>query len=650
LIGIALAGCHQTKCGAGTHENDGVCIGDGPATVTNPTTHTITNPVTHTITNTVPNTITKTVTTTITNTIDTDPVLVPGTFEPPLIQLKKLLGTTGAVGAAGSAQSHMHVSEVRYRDGDGVTRPPEMAYCSYTFGVANVTDPENASYLAQGWTWPASPDPDPPIYDADGVLISGTTFKPRAPGCQHLAFDDDDPDLVYVVQHGDLDDGLGFISAVDLNNTPSYDPISGAYLTSTLAPVLGPQLEETSAAYEGIDYESGHLFVGLHEEGLGMYHRDLLGPDGILGPRDTGTQDSSGNEIFVTDDNTIVPDARYTTNLTNVWDVLVRGTLGYVCDGTNGLVILDMTDPLNPVQLGHVITGGEARDIELNDFGNTAYIATESNGTVIVDVTDPTNPTILSTTTEPSAVVSVAESNGYLAVAAWNDARVYDVADPANPKIVGGSRIAVPKVYTGDDGSRPDITGRTLAVDIHNDVLYVGDWWTPYTYRVVPTRTAPYIYLPETVNLLSFPGDLAVGDSSEVTLEVQNDGNATMTLYNNWTDNPAFTVTPWQVQVPPGGSTTLTLTFTASVAPTLETGDTAVTAPVPVEEHGFLHIASDDPSQPDRVAYLVGNMTGLSVGDPFPDDMAGLMVDGSDWTYAANASGNVLLFAYFATY
>ena len=146
---------------------------------------------------------------------------------------------------------------------------------------------------------------------------------------------------------------------------------------------------------------------------------------------------------------------------------------------------------------------------------------------------------------------------------------------------------------------------------------------------------------------MTFAGDLPVGDSSQTTIEVRNDGNVDLTLYDNWVDNPSFTVSPWQVVIPPKGSTVLTLSFTASVAPSVSTGDTG--APLPVEEHGFLHLRSDDPSQPDRVAYLVGNAAGISIGDPFPET-TGDLVDGTEWTYSANASGDVLLFAYFATY
>lgn len=161
LVGVALSGCQGTKCGPGTHEaEDGTCVSDLPATLTN--TNTITTTITNTepVTNTVTNTNTNTITNTTTVFTDTDPVLVPGHFEPVFDQLKKVLGNGGALGAGGAGQTHMHTNEVRYRDGDA-THPPEMFNCSYTFSVVNATNPESVPYMAQGWTWPAAPDPDP---------------------------------------------------------------------------------------------------------------------------------------------------------------------------------------------------------------------------------------------------------------------------------------------------------------------------------------------------------------------------------------------------------------------------------------------------------------------------------------------------------
>jgi LVIVD repeat len=605
LVSIALCGCRSgLVCGTNSVEVDGVCVGEGGGTYT----------VTNTLT--VPNTETNTIY------VDTDPILTPGDYPPVFSELKKVLGAGGAVGTAGAGQTHMHTFDIKYRDGyddplNLADRPPEMVNCSYTLSVVNAFSPESMPYLAQGYVWPAAVDTNPL-----------DTFKPRAPGCHRLAFDEVDPDIIYTTMHGNLDDGPGFLSAVDLNHS------GGTTTTVKLAPVLGPQLLE-GLAPEGVDFENGLVWVALHDDGIAVYHRDVDGPDNLLA---------------TTDDHTMVRDAGYTTNLTDSRDVTAIGDLLYVGDGVGGVKILDISDPLAPVELSAVVTGGIAHDIELNAAGTHLYVALQSGGWSILDVSDPLAPQILSNTLESSSVVAIAEDAGWVSVAAWNDTRVYNVADPSNPARLGGVRIEVPKAYTGDEGERPDITGRTLATDIHGDILYNGDWWTPYTHYIHKDVTAsPYIYLPETYAQITFPGDLAVGETSDaVTLDVYNYGTADLTLYDNWIDNPAFTVTPWQAVVPPGGKVTLTMTFTATQEPVAATGDTG--APALVEETGLLHIRSDDPLFPDRTAYLAGNKAGISVGDPFPEDMAGLLVDNTSWSYEANSSGDVLLFAYFATF
>lgn len=593
LAAIALSGCRAgVVCGTNTFEVDGVCVGEDGQTITNTRTEVITN------------------------TIDTDPILTPRNYSPVFSELKKVLGSGGALGTAGAGQTHMHTFDVKYRDGDGLTRPPEMVNCSYTFSVTNAYNPESMPYMAQGYVWPAAPDTN-----------TTDTFKPRAPGCHRLAFDEVDPDIIYVSMHGNLDDGPGFIGVVDLNHS------AGSATTAKLAPVLGPQLLEGEAP-EGLDFEDGYLWVALHDTGIAVYHRDLAGPDLIVG---------------TTDDNTMIRDAAYQGNLTDSRDVLAVGNTLFVGDGVGGVFTFDISDRTAPVQLDWVATGGVAHDIELNADNTLLFVALESGGWATLGVSDPSNIQILSTVAEPGAVAAIAEDEGYVSVAAWNDTRVYNMSDPTQPAMLGAVRIEVAKAYTGDDGIRPDITGRTLATDIHGDILFNGDWWTPYTHQIHKDVTAsPYIRLPETYAQVTFPGDLALGETSEaVEFNVYNDGTAPLTLFDNWIDNPAFTVTPWQVEIPPGGSATLTMTFSPSfdwVAP--DTGGDAV----PVEETGLLYIRSDDPMFPVRTVYLVGNKTGISVGDPFPEDMAGLLVDNTDWSYEANAKGEVLFFAYFATF
>jgi hypothetical protein len=61
-----------------------------------------------------------------------------------------------------------------------------------------------------------------------------------------------------------------------------------------------------------------------------------------------------------------------------------------------------------------------------------------------------------------------------------------------------------------------------------------------------------------------------------------------------------------------------------------------------------LQMRSDDPLQPIRTGYLVGNQPGLGVGQPLPE-IALTLLDGSSYT-TAPVTGSVMMLAYFATF
>lgn len=117
--------------------------------------------------------------------------------------------------------------------------------------------------------------------------------------------------------------------------------------------------------------------------------------------------------------------------------VHVVGSTAYVADGTNGLVILDVTDPTNPVQLGGFDTADIALKVQVD--GTTAYVADESDGLVILDVSDPANVTQLGSLNVPNRravnlqvdgnTVYIAEGGTFVGDAGL---RVVDVSDPAN--------------------------------------------------------------------------------------------------------------------------------------------------------------------------------------------------------------------------
>ena len=118
-------------------------------------------------------------------------------------------------------------------------------------------------------------------------------------------------------------------------------------------------------------------------------------------------------------------------------------------------------------------------------------------------------------------------------------------------------------------------------------------------------------------------------------LTVTNQGTAPLKVLSAVADKPQFTVTPAQLSVPPGKTATLTLKYTPSSD---------------AKETALLRITSDDPIEPTRIGYLVGNQPGLGVGRPLPETKVNL-VDGGQWSSTSpEAKGKVTLLAYFATF
>jgi Abnormal spindle-like microcephaly-assoc'd, ASPM-SPD-2-Hydin/LVIVD repeat len=249
---------------------------------------------------------------------------------------------------------------------------------------------------------------------------------------------------------------------------------------------------------------------------------------------------------------------------------------------------------------------------------------------VVVDVSDLSNPKILGRAEMPGSAIRVDYSAGYVFVAAWNDARVYDATVPATPRLIGTVRLTKEGFFA--DGDRPSPTSRVLGIAARGNDVFVGNWHVLYSYRLYPDRKAPNIRLPEVATMVDF-GPVAIGQNKTLPFEVSNQGSAPLTLLSNWIAGGAFTVQPRQIRVAPGDTATLSLTF----HPTSHD-----------IEKGYLQVLSDDPQSPRRSAYLVGNQPGLGVGTTLPEVTA-VLLDGGRWS-STETEGTVKLLAYFATF
>ena len=127
------------------------------------------------------------------------------------------------------------------------------------------------------------------------------------------------------------------------------------------------------------------------------------------------------------------------------------------------------------------MTGGQARGLALE--ANIAYVAAGSAGLVVVDISKLAAPRVIARAETPGSAIRVDYQRGRAYVAAWNDARVYDVAVPAKPRFIGAVRMT--EELGGADDARPPVTSRTLGVAARGDVMFVGNWHQIYSYRVI---------------------------------------------------------------------------------------------------------------------------------------------------------------------
>jgi hypothetical protein len=469
-------------------------------------------------------------------------------------------------------RSHLHTDQVRYRESDS-----RLFLCSYTFAVVDARDPANMRYLAEGLTHTIPNDQ-------------------RRPGCINLAWDGD---IVYTTHRGNVDNPA-FLTAWDISKPDSANP-------QKLAPVQLSVLQEPGVTYEGIDSAGGTVYVALRGKGLGLYRRNAANRIERIGT---------------------------VTGLTDAVGVAVYETTAFVADGMGGLAVVNVADPKAPKLLGRVATGGQARSVVIDR--NVAYVAAGSAGLVLVDVKNPAAPRVISRVTMPGTAVRVAYSKGRAFVAAWNDARAYDVGNPSQPRFIGSVRLEEEARFesgpANSGAERTMVTSRTLGIAAHNDVMFVGNWWVPYSYRLYADRVAPNLVLPEGANLIDF-GPVPTGQSKVTPIEIFNQGTAPLIISENAVEGASFSVSPQRVQIAPGGTAKLSVTYRPKAG---------------TPESGYLRIKSNDPAAPVRTARLAGNRPGLGVGKVLPEIVVQLL-DGSEWR-STTAHNKVQLLVYFATF
>ncbi|MBI4512200.1 MAG: DUF1573 domain-containing protein [Deltaproteobacteria bacterium] len=401
--------------------------------------------------------------------------------------------------------------------------------------------------------------------------LASSLGSAQYPRCQHLAWDGD---IVYVTNRGDEIQPQAFVAAFDIGQSPPRE----------IATYRKP-----GRTFEGIAAAGGRVYLAMHKDGLAVLERE----GGTISERGVAT------------------------GLVNAWGVAAAGAHVYVADGAGGLAIIDASDPRAPRVVGRVETGGAAQSVFID--GAVAYVAAGAAGLVVVDVRDPAIPAVLASVDTPGSALQVAVAGGRAYVADWNDVRVFDVSNPAAPRLTATERIDTGEAFP-----------RVLGVGAKDDVAFVGEWTGLYSYRFVPGRDAPDVAFSE--RELEF-GTVPSGGADAIALIVENEGTAPLVAWSIEAQGSALSVDRPQLVLPPGGRQAVEITFRPDSA---------------AQMTGRLVVRSDDPDEPTRFLPIVGNRGGLGVGDPAPEVRVELQ-SGGEWKLSEQAGKTVLL-AYFATF
>lgn len=155
------------------------------------------------------------------------------------------------------------------------------------------------------------------------------------------------------------------------------------------------------------------------------------------------------------------------------WDAHVQGNHAYVADDQNGgLQVIDVSDPYHPNIVGNYDTPGWAFSLSVDS--NFVYMADGYTGSLqILNIGDPTNPTFVSHFDTHGWARGIFFANGIAYIANGNAGlEIVDVSDPANPQLLGSCcndsyRSAIAVTVSGNYAYLADYD-RVLLLDISN--------------------------------------------------------------------------------------------------------------------------------------------------------------------------------------
>ena len=162
--------------------------------------------------------------------------------------------------------------------------------------------------------------------------------------------------------------------------------------------------------------------------------------------------------VDITDPSNPIYVNEYQADGESAYDVKIIDDIAYVAHGRAGLRILDVANPLTIIEKGVINDGGIAWKVLL--VNNYAYLVDRINGIEIIDVTDIENPQKIATYGGQPFDIYIREDIAFVAAGVNKGLEIVDISDPSSPKKISEVRNEF------ED---------TVSVAVRNDLAYIAN-------------------------------------------------------------------------------------------------------------------------------------------------------------------------------
>jgi hypothetical protein len=115
--------------------------------------------------------------------------------------------------------------------------------------------------------------------------------------------------------------------------------------------------------------------------------------------------------------------------------IQVVGNYAYLANGFQGLRIVDIHNPQNPMVMGSYAMPTAVKDVFV--VYPYAYMADQEYGLYILSISDPAHPSLTGHYDTPGQAQGIYVSGNYAYVADSDNLQILDISDPANPVFAG---------------------------------------------------------------------------------------------------------------------------------------------------------------------------------------------------------------------